>query len=194
MHLSYEGMLGGGVYMSSASQRASEAVALISSPQDRVFAGKPAVNARTPRPARPRSPTPPPSASVAGVTPASNAGSLGPMVAYSWQLRSARVHGGSPRPSFTAKREDRNICERSRESSAGAGEQFPFSAGGSIRELDFGKTDHTARRKEATTSSKTGGGASRTVRALMCKSKVQLHFLLRQLTFPHLTPAHLVNS
>lgn len=103
-------------------------------------------------PLDPRNPAQPPSASV---TPASSGGSLSSVIAYSWQLQSGRVHGGLPRPSFTANQKDRNIRERSRESSPEAGEQFqpvPLSAGGSIRERDFDEAGHTARRKEPTTS------------------------------------------
>lgn len=60
------------------------------------------------------------------------------MLAYSWQLQSARVHGGLPRPSFAAKREGRNICGTNRDSSTEAGEQFRL-APGSIRESDFNR-------------------------------------------------------
>lgn len=102
-----------------------------------------------------------------------------------------RVHGGLPRPSYAANQTDLNICERRRESSAEAGEQFQplaFSVRGSIRERDLDKTDQNQPRQTCSR------GALCTDRALICKSKEQLHFLLRQLTFRHLRPAHLVNS
>lgn len=126
-------------------------------------------------------------------------------IAYSWQLQSARVHGGLLRPSFTENRKDRNICERSLESSAEAGEQFqpvPSSAGGSIRERLLRPNVKNRPRETCSRSVEIrlekepnlDEGLCATVRALICKSKVQLHFLLRRLTFRHLTPAHSVNS